>query len=67
MGAQSTTEMEDSSLAKGVNKNLVFNVYNSNTDRLVNSTVDNNKSLSKANSVKRRSENYALCYKTQKV
>ena len=58
MDAQNTSEKIDSSLAKKVNKNLVFNVCNSDTDRLANSTVDNNNSLSKTNSVERRSENY---------
>ena len=56
---QNTTKIEDRLFAKNrVNKKLVFNVYNSNTDRPVNSAVDNNKSLSKTNSVERRSENY---------
>ena len=56
---QNTTKIEDRLFAKNrVNKKLVFNVYNSNTDRPVNSAVDNNKSLSKINSVERRSENY---------
>ena len=39
------TEKEESAIAKRVNKNLVFNVNSSNTDRPVNPTVDNNKSL----------------------
>ena len=39
------TEKEESAIAKSVNKNLVFNVNSSNTDRRVNPTVDNNKSL----------------------
>ena len=39
------TEKEESAIAKRVNKNLVFNVNSSNTDRRVNPTVDNNKSL----------------------
>lgn len=58
---QNTTKTEDPLFAKNrVNKKLVFNVYNSNTNRPVNSAVDNNKSLSKTNSVERRSENYAF-------
>ena len=39
------TEKEESAIAKRVNKNLVFNVNSSNTDRRVNPTVANNKSL----------------------
>lgn len=34
MDAQNTTEMEDPQLAKRVNKNLVLNAYNSNSDNL---------------------------------
>ena len=61
LDTQNTTKIEDRLFAKNrVNKKLVFNVYNSNTDRPVNSAVDNNKSLSKTNSVERRSENYAF-------
>ena len=59
MDVPSTTEMENLSLSESVNKNLVFNI-NSNNDRPANLTVDNNKSLSIANSVERRSENYAF-------
>ena len=46
MDTQNTTEMEDLPLTKIKNKHLVFNAYNSNTDRPTNSTVDNNTSLS---------------------
>ena len=60
MDTQNTTEMEDPLLIKRVNKNLVFDVYNSNTDRPANSIVDNIKSLSSTNSVERRWENYAF-------
>ena len=60
MEAQSATEMEDPPLTKTVNQNLVFNVNKYNTDRPTNSTVDNNRSLSKTNSVERRPENYAF-------
>ena len=52
--------MEDSPVAKRVNKYLVFNVNNSNTYRPVNLTVDDSKSLSKTNSVERRPDNYAF-------
>ena len=38
---------------KKVNKSLVFNVYSSNTKRTANSTTDNNKPVSKTNSVER--------------
>ena len=34
MDAQNTTEMEDPQLGKRVNKNLVLNAYNSNSDNL---------------------------------
>lgn len=43
-----------------VTKHSVFNVDNSNTDRPVKLTVDNNKSLSRVNSVERRPRNYAF-------
>ena len=52
--------MEDSPVAKRVNKYLVFNVNNSNTYRPVNLTVDDSKSLSKTNSVERRPDNYVF-------
>ena len=45
---------------KKVNKNLVFNVYNSNTDRPENSTFDSNNTLNKLNSLVWRTENYAF-------
>ena len=57
---QNTTNREDSSLPNRVNKNLVFSFNISNTDRPVNSTVDNCKSLSKTNSVQGRPENHAF-------
>ena len=56
MGTRNKTEKEESAIAKRVNKNFVFNVYSSNTDRPVNPTVDNNKSLSRNNSAR---NNYA--------
>ena len=57
MDTQNTTEMEDPLLVKRVNKDLVFDVYNSNTDRPANSTLI---SLSSTNSVERRWENYTF-------
>ena len=54
MGARNNTEKKESATAKRVNKNLVFNVSSSNTDRPVNPTVDNNKSLSRDNSAEKR-------------
>ena len=57
MDTQNTTEIEDPLLVKRVNKDLVFDVYNSNTDRPANSTLI---SLSSTNSVERRWENYAF-------
>ena len=54
MDAQSTKH------AKNVNKILVINIYNPNADRPTNSTADNNKSLSKTNSVEKSTENYAF-------
>ena len=48
---------QESAIAKKVNKNLVFNVNSSNTDRPVNPTVDNNISLSRNNSAEERTEN----------
>ena len=51
------TEKEEPAIAKRVNKNLVLNVNNSNTDRPVNSTVDIIKSLSRDNSAEERAEN----------
>ena len=52
--------MENSSLRKKINKNLVFNVNNINTKRSSKSTVCHKKSLSKTNSVEKRPENYAF-------
>ena len=72
MDAQNTSEIEDPPLAKKVNKSLVFNVCNSSTDRHANSTVDNDKSLSKTSSFERRPEIMLfhqmlhICYKTHK-
>ena len=40
MGGRNKTERVESAIAKRVNKNLVLNVNNSNTDRPVNPTVD---------------------------
>ena len=51
------TEKEESALAKRVNKHLVFDVNNCNTDRPVNPTVDSIKSLSRNNSAEERAEN----------
>ena len=51
------TEKEESVKAKRVNKNLVFNVNNSSTDRPANPTVDNSKSLNRNNSVEDKAEN----------
>ena len=48
---------KDSAITKGVNKHLVFNVNSSNTDRPVNRTVDNIKSLSRNNFGEERAEN----------
>ena len=56
MGARNNTEKEESATANKVNKNLVFNVNSSNTDRPVNPTVYNNKSLSRNNSANERAE-----------
>ena len=39
MDARNNTEKEESAIAKRVNKNLVFKVNSSNTDRPVNPTV----------------------------
>ena len=45
-----TRNKVESAIAKRVNKNLIFNVNSFNTDRPVNPTVDNGKSLSRNNS-----------------
>ena len=50
MGTRNKMGKEESAIAKRVNKNLVFHVNSSNTDRPVNPTVDNNKPLSRNNS-----------------
>ena len=57
MGGRNKTEKEESAIAKRVNKNLVFNVNSSNTDRTVNPTVNSIKSLSRSNSAEERAEN----------
>ena len=57
MDARNKTEKKDSAVTKRVNKNLVFNVNSSNTDRPVNPTIDNIKSLSRNNSAEERAEN----------
>ena len=57
MGTKNKTEKEEYEIAKRLNKNLVFNVNSSNTDRPVNPTVDNNKSLSRNNSAEERAGN----------
>ena len=49
-------EKKESAIAKKVNKSFAFNVNSSNPDRTVNSTVDNNKSLSRNNSAEERIE-----------
>ena len=53
-----TTEIQDLPLAKKVNENLDFNVYNTNTSRPANSTVGKNKSLDETYSAERMFENY---------
>ena len=40
MGGRNKTEKEKPAIKKRINKNLVLNVNNSNTDRPVNPTVD---------------------------
>ena len=57
MGTRNKTEKEESAIAKRGNKNLVFNVNSSNTDRPVKPTVDNNKSLSRNSSAEEQAEN----------
>ena len=57
MGARNNTEKEESAIAKKVNKNYVFNVNSSNTNRPTNPTVETVKSLSKNNSGEERTEN----------
>ena len=57
MGGRNKTERVESAIAKRVNKNLVLNVNNSNTDRPVNPTVDSIKSLSRNSFAEERAEN----------
>ena len=57
MSARNNMEKKESAIAKKVNKSFAFNVNSSNPDRTVNSTVDNNKSLSRNNSAEERIEN----------
>ena len=57
MDANNNMEKEESAIAKKVNKNLVFNVNSSNTDRPVNPIVENNKSLSGKSLSEERAEN----------
>ena len=57
MVTKNKTEKEESYITKRVNKNLVFNVNSFNTDRPVNPTNDNNKSLSRNNSAEESAEN----------
>ena len=54
MGKRNKTEKEESAVTKRANKNRVFNVNSSNTDRPVNPNVDNIKSLSRNNSAEER-------------
>ena len=56
MSARNNMEKKESVIAKKVNKSFAFNVNSSNPDRTVNSTVDNNKSLSRNNSAEERIE-----------
>ena len=57
MGTRNKTEKKESAITKNVNKNLVFNVNSSDTNRPVNPAVDNIKSLSRNNSAEERAEN----------
>ena len=57
MGGRNKTGKEESAIAKRINKNLVPNVNNFNTDRPVNSTVDGIKSLNRNNSAEVMAEN----------
>ena len=57
MSARNNMEKKESAIAKKVNKSFAFNVNSSNPDRTVNSTVDNNKSLSRNNSAEEKAEN----------
>ena len=57
MGTRNKTGKKESAITKRVNKNLVFNINTSNTDRPANPTVYNIKSLSRTNSAEERTEN----------
>ena len=57
MVARNNGGKDESAIVKRVNKNLVFYVNNSNVDRPVSLTVDNNKSLSRSNSAEEMAEN----------
>ena len=57
MGTRNKTGKEESVIAKRVNKNFIFNVNSPNTDRPVNPTLNNNKSLIRDNSAEERAEN----------
>lgn len=54
MDARKATAIQHFLVAKRVNMSLDFNVDNSNFDKRVNSTVDDNNSLSKVNFVEKR-------------
>ena len=60
MGSRNKTQKEESAIAKRVNKNFVFNVNSSSTDRPVNPTADSIKSLSRNNSTEEMTENDAF-------
>ena len=58
MGVRNNMEKKkESAIAIKVNKSFAYNVNSSNTGRTVNSTVDNNKSLSRNNSAEEKAEN----------
>ena len=57
MGARNKTQKEESPIVKRVNKNFVFHVNSSNSDRPINPTVDSIKSLGRNNSAEERAEN----------
>ena len=58
MGARNKTQKEESPIVKRVNKNFVFHVNSSNSDRPINPTVDSIKPLSRNKSAGERTENY---------
>ena len=58
IGARNNAEKEESATARRVNKNLVFNVNSSNTDKPVNPTDDNIKPLSRNNSAEKKGWNW---------